>query len=320
MEFEEQKLIEIAKPYFDSARAGDWKHALRVVKWVKELGMGRQNLYLLITAAYIHDIGWSGVAPQGKLDFDEMLKLEPKANENSEKLISEVLNGLNYSEADIQTVKRLVKAADEHEAEKEDEEIVVDADNLSKLCIEHLQEKYQPDSFLKLTNKFKTDLPARIKTQKGKKLFPQLLADLEKTILKKNKFWAGVILYNLKTNQVLLQKRDSKAPMNPNKWSFFGGDGQPGESLEDCLVRELKEEIGITISPDKLMPLRDYLNKPNMTWRYTYSMEFDTPKSKMTLGEGEDFDWMPFDKALELDLTTNTRSDLEFFLKNKPAS
>ena len=36
MKFDEQKLEEIAKPYFSSARAGDWEHALRVVKWVKE--------------------------------------------------------------------------------------------------------------------------------------------------------------------------------------------------------------------------------------------------------------------------------------------
>jgi 8-oxo-dGTP diphosphatase len=132
----------------------------------------------------------------------------------------------------------------------------------------------------------------------------------------KNKFWVGVILYNPNTDQVLLQKRDNKAPMNPNKWCFFGGDGKTGESLNDCLVRELKEEINITISPEKLVPLRDYLNKKNMTWRYVYTMQFDTPKSQMILNEGADFDWVSFDKALKLDLTENTRSDLEFFLKS----
>jgi HD superfamily phosphodiesterase len=75
MQFNEQKLHEIAKPYFETARAGDWEHAMRVVKWLKELGAGRDDLDLLITAATIHDIGWSGVAPKGKIDLDEMLKL-----------------------------------------------------------------------------------------------------------------------------------------------------------------------------------------------------------------------------------------------------
>jgi HD superfamily phosphodiesterase len=75
MNFDEQKLVEVIRPYFYSARAGDWEHANRVVKWAKELGKNRDDLYLLITAAYVHDIGWSGVAPKGKLDLTEMMKL-----------------------------------------------------------------------------------------------------------------------------------------------------------------------------------------------------------------------------------------------------
>ncbi len=87
MKFDERKLKETLQPYFDLARAGDWEHALRVVKWVKKLGQGRNNLYLLVVAAYIHDIGWSGISPKGKINLAEMLKLEPEANKNSSRLI-----------------------------------------------------------------------------------------------------------------------------------------------------------------------------------------------------------------------------------------
>jgi HD-GYP domain-containing protein (c-di-GMP phosphodiesterase class II) len=183
MKFDEEKFKEIAKSYFASARAGDWEHSLRVVKWVKELGYGRNDLDLLITAAYIHDIGWSGIAPKGKMDFEEMLKLEPSAAENSSRLISEVLKSSQFTDLEIQTVNRLVGATDKHNSEQEDEEIIVDADNLSKLCVEHLQEKYQPDSFLKLINRWDTELSKRIKTQKGKELFPKLLDELKQKIL-----------------------------------------------------------------------------------------------------------------------------------------
>src|SRR3989344_2079190 len=184
MKFDEQKLEEIAKPYFSSARAGDWEHALRVVKWVKELGNNRDDLNLLITAAYIHDIGWSGIAPKGKIDLDEMIKLEPRANKNSSKLISEVLTKLQFTDSEIQTVNRFVVAADKHQSEQEDEAIIVDADNLSKLCFVHLQEKYQPERFPKLINLWKTDLANRIKTQKGKELFHKLLSELEQIVLR----------------------------------------------------------------------------------------------------------------------------------------
>jgi len=179
---QEEKLKKIAKPYFASARAGDWEHALRVMKWVKELGSGRDDLNLLITAACIHDIGWSGIAPKGKVNLTEMLKLESKANENSSRLIPEVLTKLDFTNFEIETVVRLIAAADKHQSEREDEAVIVDADNLSKLCIEHLQEKYQPESFFKLINLWKTGLSDQIRTQKGKQLFPKLLSELEQVV------------------------------------------------------------------------------------------------------------------------------------------
>lgn len=180
MNFDEQKIIEVAQPYFVSARAGDWEHAGRVVKWVKEIGQGRDDLYLIVVAAYIHDIGWSGVAPKGKIDdLDKMLALEPQANANSARLVSEVLLKLKFTDEEIKTVNRLVAAADKHRSNMDDEEIIVDADSLSKLCIEHMQEKYEIQSFTRFLKLWKDELPSRIRTQKGKELFPRLLQELE---------------------------------------------------------------------------------------------------------------------------------------------
>ena len=147
MKIKEEKIKSTIKPYMKKARSGDWEHTLRVVEWVKILGKKRKDLNILITAAYIHDIGWSGIAPKGKLDLDEMLKLELLANKNSKKLVLEVLNKLKFSEKDINTVQRLVSAVDKHKAKKDDEGIILDADSLNKLCIEHLEQKYQPKSY-----------------------------------------------------------------------------------------------------------------------------------------------------------------------------
>ncbi|MBL7058909.1 HD domain-containing protein [Candidatus Pacearchaeota archaeon] len=180
---DENKLITIIKPYLDNCRAGDWNHALRVVKWVKVLGEGREDLDLLITAAYIHDIGWSNILPKGKVDFQEMLKFEEKANENTQRLVTEVLGKMEFEESDINTVIRLIKAADKHDSQNDDEAIIVDADSLSKLCVEHVQEKYKSESYQEVISLWEREFPKRFKTEKGKSLYPELLENLKKEIL-----------------------------------------------------------------------------------------------------------------------------------------
>ena len=50
-----------------------------------------------------------------------------------------------------------------------------------------------------------------------------------------------------KNKQVLLQHRDSGAPIKPNHWAFFGGHIEAGEIPDVAAVREFKEELQIDI-------------------------------------------------------------------------
>jgi HD superfamily phosphodiesterase len=182
MILKENELIKVAKPYFEYCRAGDWNHALKVVKWVKILGSNRADISLIITAAYLHDIGWSGVIKKGLRDLDNILKFESKANDNTPKYVKKVLEKLSVDENEIKIIIRLIKAADNHTSQLNDEEILVDADNLSKLCLSHLKEKYKPDSYIKVIKTWEEELPKRIKTMKGKENWPSLLSNLKKEL------------------------------------------------------------------------------------------------------------------------------------------
>jgi len=60
---------------------------------------------------------------------------------------------------------------------------------------------------------------------------------------------AGIIRKN---NKILIAQRKKDSWMEPNKWEFPGGKIEPNETYEECLIREIKEELGLTISIDKL--------------------------------------------------------------------
>ncbi|MBU2565936.1 NUDIX domain-containing protein [Patescibacteria group bacterium] len=130
-----------------------------------------------------------------------------------------------------------------------------------------------------------------------------------------NKNWSGGFLYNSKTKSVLLHKRDGNTKFNPNKWAFFGGLAEGNETPEQCLVRELKEELNFEVTPDELIPVCDYLNKELNTYRYVFCIPSEIEKTKLVLGEGAGFDWIPLDKLDDYELTEKTIKDLNTFIE-----
>lgn len=54
-------------------------------------------------------------------------------------------------------------------------------------------------------------------------------------------------------NRLLIAKRHSKDPLG-GKWEFPGGKIERGETPQECLVREIKEELGVEV---KIGPFYD---------------------------------------------------------------
>ena len=127
-------------------------------------------------------------------------------------------------------------------------------------------------------------------------------------------FFAGGFLYNPKTKEVLLHKRDNKTEINPNKWTFFGGSSEGNETPVQTFIREMHEELGIVLSTTDAVPLCDYENVERKTHRYSFYALSDKRKDEMVLGEGADFDWIPLEKVFEYDATTKTFDDLKTFI------
>ena len=50
----------------------------------------------------------------------------------------------------------------------------------------------------------------------------------------------------IQSHKILLGQRSATRAFYPDVWDLFGGHMEPGEGREQTLVRELKEELGIT--------------------------------------------------------------------------
>lgn len=132
--------------------------------------------------------------------------------------------------------------------------------------------------------------------------------------------YAGGFLYNPETESVLIHLRDHNTKFAPGMWSFFGGLCEDGETVEKGFIRELKEELNITVPESSIVSLRSYMNEKLQTMRHVFYVESTLPKSEMTLHEGAGFDWVSLKDVFSYDLTDKAREDLMFFVESKGKS
>lgn len=90
--------------------------------------------------------------------------------------------------------------------------------------------------------------------------------------------------------ELLLHHRSKTKDLNPNKWDTrFGGHLKSGDSLEQTIETELREEIGIEVNPNKLTAGSIYTsdNFPNNEFINVYFYEFDGDINSLTFNDGE---------------------------------
>lgn len=56
----------------------------------------------------------------------------------------------------------------------------------------------------------------------------------------------------IEKGKVLATRRNMYMP-HPLKWEFPGGKLKEGESPESCIVREIREELGLEVNPQRLL-------------------------------------------------------------------
>lgn len=74
----------------------------------------------------------------------------------------------------------------------------------------------------------------------------------------------GVKVALLHNGRLLMHLRDNTPGLfNANMWDFPGGGREGGESPEECAIREVEEEFGITLTPDSFIWKKEYPAQKN---------------------------------------------------------
>ena len=98
---------------------------------------------------------------------------------------------------------------------------------------------------------------------------------------------------------LMLHRTKKKNDINKDKWLGIGGKFEDGESPEECIIREVKEETGLTLNTYKLRCIVTYVST---NWETEYMYVFtsnDFTGELMECNEG-DLQWVRKDRVTEL--------------------
>ena len=98
---------------------------------------------------------------------------------------------------------------------------------------------------------------------------------------------------------LMLHRTKKKNDINKDKWLGIGGKFEQGESPEECITREVKEETGFTLNSYKLRCIVTYVST---NWETEYMYVFtsnDFTGELIECNEGN-LKWIEKDKVTEL--------------------
>jgi len=129
--------------------------------------------------------------------------------------------------------------------------------------------------------------------------------------------YVGVGAVTFKGDRILLIKRGK--PPKKSEWSLPGGAQELGETVQQALIREVKEETGLEVKVTHLIDVVDFIehNDSDIAFHYTlidYCAEFTGGELKAG-GDALDAKFFSLEEALLLPLWTETKRIIKMAAK-----
>lgn len=116
---------------------------------------------------------------------------------------------------------------------------------------------------------------------------------------------------------LMLHRIKKEQDVNRDKWIGIGGHFEPGESPEECLLREVKEETGLTLTG---YAFRGLITFSAEGWPVEYMCLYTADSFEGTLTECDEgtLEWIEKEQALSLNIWEGDKIFFRLLLADAP--
>lgn len=116
---------------------------------------------------------------------------------------------------------------------------------------------------------------------------------------------------------LMLHRIAKKVDINKDKWIGVGGKFEDKESPEECLLREVKEETGLTLTSYRLRGIVTFVSDRWVT-EYMFLYTADTYEGEMTACTEGRLEWVPKKELCHLNLWEGDKIFLKLLAEDVP--
>ncbi len=120
-----------------------------------------------------------------------------------------------------------------------------------------------------------------------------------------------------KGSYLMLHRTKKQNDPNQNKWIGIGGKFEEGESPEECLVREVREETGLRLTSHRLRGIVTFVCPPYPT-EYMYLYTACAEEAPLSFCEEGELAWVEKEKVPSLPLWEGDRIFLRLLAEEYP--
>lgn len=128
----------------------------------------------------------------------------------------------------------------------------------------------------------------------------------------------ATLCYIRKENKTLMLYRNKKEnDYHEGKWNGLGGKFEPGESPEECTVREVKEECGLIVKSLKLKGIITFPMFDTKEDWYVFLYVIDQFEGELIDSPEGKLEWIENDKLTELNLWDGDKIFIPWLFEDK---